>query len=128
MAQEVDANKDLFSFWAFDEASAIPGEFITNINVMNNKSIFSLKKVMEATNEETLSFLDEMGIEASIISQGIVSLGNHDSVAKTVLSQKVMDFSIRTVQYLLKQKNIVWALTFTTDENDYSDNNSSLTR
>lgn len=66
--------------------------------------------------------MDEMGIEASIISQDIISLGNHDSVAKTVLSQKMMGVSIRTVQYLLKQNNIFWALTFTTDENNYSSN------
>lgn len=89
---------------------------------MKDKSLFPLKKIMEANNEQTLSFLDEVGIEASIISQEIVSLGDHDSVAKTVLSQKLMGFSIRAVQYLLKQKVTVFALTFTSDENYYNSN------
>jgi hypothetical protein len=119
LASQVEASISYLSFWGYD-SETIESEALTNVNIASESASFTtLDRYMELGYDQMSEQYEEMGYTFSILEQDVVSLGSYKEVGKTIVSEEVMNFKVRMVQYVIKSDSVFWIITFTTSPEEF---------
>jgi len=114
-------NKSLLVFYAYDSKST--SEYVsTNLNVLRAKSeLIALKDYMDKSYQNMNEVSEKTGYKFEIIDQKIQKMGNYSQVARTITSQELSGNNIKMAQYIIKDNDTYWVLTFSANEKDFDD-------
>jgi hypothetical protein len=119
LASQVEAGIGYIIFWGYDSETISSGA-LTNINIASQSaSSVSLNQYMELGYDQMAEQYEQMGYSFSILEQNVVSLGSYKEVGRTLVSEEVMGFEVRLVQYVVKSGSVFWIITFTTSPEEF---------
>lgn len=117
-----ESNKPLLSLWAYDSASTSDNA-LTNLNVLKVTSdLPSLKDYIDKSYKNINDMSKTLGYNSKIVDQEIMQIGNCREVARTIISEEILGSSIKMAQYIIKNNNVYWILTFSIIEKDFDSN------
>jgi hypothetical protein len=119
LAEQVEAGIPYLAFWGYDSETISSGA-LTNVNIASESASFtSLDQYMELGYDQMIAQYEQMGYSFVILEQEVISLGSHKEVGKTSVSEEVMGFEVRVVQYIIKSGSDFWIITFTTSPEEF---------
>jgi hypothetical protein len=119
LASQVEASISYLSFWGYDSETT-ESEALTNVNIASESASFTtLDRYMELGYDQMSEQYEQMGYKFNILEQDVVSLGSYKEVGRTIVSEEVMNFEVRMVQYVIKSGSIFWIITFTTSPEEF---------
>lgn len=120
LASQVEAARSYLLFWGYDSETT-SSEALTNINIGSESASFTtLNQYMDLGYDQMEEQYEQMGYSFSILEQDVVSLGSNKEVGRTVVSEEVMGFEVRVVQYVIKSGSVFWIITFTTSPEEFN--------
>ena len=119
LASQVEAGKGYITFWGYD-SETISSDALTNVNIASQSaSSISLNQYMEIVYDQMADQYEQMGYSFNILEQDVVSLGSYKEVGRTLVSEEVMGFEVRVVQYVVKSGSVFWIITFITSPEEF---------
>jgi len=119
LAGQVEAGIPYLAFWGYD-SETISSDALTNVNIASQSaSSISLNQYMEIGYDQMADQYEQMGYSFNILEQDVVSLGSYKEVGRTLVSEEVMGFEVRVVQYVVKSGSVFWIITFTTSPEEF---------
>jgi hypothetical protein len=119
LASQVEAGINYISFWGYDSENISSGS-LTNVNILSQSAYStSLDQYMELGYAQIAEQYEQMGYSFEILEQDVVTLGSHKEVGRTLVSEEVMGFEVRVVQYVIKSGSVFWIITFTTSPEEF---------
>jgi len=120
LAANIEANKVYLLFFGYDSVAASEGSSISNLTITGETVPFlSLEKYMDMTYTDIAEKYEEAEYAFEIVEQDVVSLGNYDEVGRTVAEQEVGGKELKLVQYIIKNGQDFWVLTFTAAKDEF---------
>jgi len=114
-------NKSLLVFYAYDSKST--SEYVsTNLNVLRAKSeLIALKDYVNKSYQNISVVSEKTGYKFEIEDQKIQKMGSYSQVARTITLQELFGSNIKMAQYIIKDNNAYWVLTFSAAQKDFDD-------
>ncbi len=120
LAANIEANKVYLLFYGYDLVAASEGDGISNLTITGETVPFlSLEKYMDMTYTDIAEKYEEAEYVFEIVEQGVVSLGNYDEVGRTIIEQEVGGKELKVIQYIIKNGQDFWVLTFTAAQEEF---------
>ncbi len=112
MAKSIEQNPSAFAMWAFDNRVGTSG-FLTNVNITNEKVVSAITLEMYA---EAVS--KQLPASMTIVEQKDVVLDRYHAI-RMVIEMAVGIVTAKEALYVIKNDNVVWAITYATSKNEY---------
>ncbi len=115
----LDSTRSTTIFWAFDTQEA---SIATNVNVGNDPASMPVSQFMSGECQELPAYYQQqIGGTAACLEEGVVSIGNYTDIGRVVIEETISGTDMKAIQYLVKQGDVFWEITFTTDPDRYSE-------
>ena len=114
----LDSSRSTTIFWAFDTQES---SVATNVNVQNDFASMPIAQFMQGECQQLPAYYQQqVGGTANCLETGLVALGNFTDIGRVVIEETISGTAMQAVQYLVKQGDTFWEITFTTDPSRYS--------
>jgi hypothetical protein len=120
LASQVEAGIPYLLFWGYD-SETIDSDALTNVNIASESASFTtLDQYMDLGYDQMADQYEQMGYSFAVLEQDVVPLGSYKEVGRTLVSEEVMNFEVRMVQYIVKSGSVFWIITFTTSPEEFN--------
>ena len=119
MASFIESTRNSTIFWAFDTEVA---SVATNANIGNDPASMPVSQFMEEECQQLSAYYQQqIGGTADCLETSVVAVGNFKDVGRVVVEESISGTEMKAIQYIIKQGNYFWEVTFTTDASRYSE-------
>lgn len=112
MAQVIKQNPSMFVLMALDSEVGDSG-YITNVNIAKEKVLSAITLEIYLASVE-----NQLPDQFQVVDQDIVSLIDH-LAGRMIIEAAVLGVDIKEVVYIIKEDNIIWAISFATGAEEF---------
>lgn len=113
MASAIQSARSSIIFWAFDTTEA---NVATNVNIGNDPVSMPITQFMEGECQQLPAYYEQqLGGTANCLEHIVIAAGSFKDVGRVTIEETLSGINMKAVQYIIKQGQTYWEVTFTTD-------------